>query len=422
MNRNTVILVAAVAVASALATLLLTGTITPLESVGEPPDHAAEEIAERTAERGPNGGRLLQEGTFAVEIVIAEAGVPPEFHLYAYEDGVPIAADRFTANIELERLGGVRDAFEFVPEGDYLRGLGVVREPHSFDVVVTATHSGRTYDWRYENHEGRTQISARVAMESGIVTGTAGAQTIVETIELTGTVQANPARVSEVRARFPGVVTEVRRDTGDTVSRGDTLGYVETNESLRAVAIVAPIDGLIVNRNIQVGQVTGDAPLFVIADRGEVWVQLDVFVRDLTSVKEGQRVRISSLDGASYDGTVDWVSPFVAHGSQSVRARLPLQNPDGALRAGQFVRARVVVAESDVPLAVRRSALQTFRDFDVVYARVDDTYEVRMLELGRKDDDHVEVLSGLSAGEIYVTGNSYLIKADIEKSGASHDH
>ena len=86
------------------------------------------------------------------------------------------------------------------------------------------------------------------------------------------------------------------------------------------------------------------------------------------------------------------------------------------------MRARVVVEETQVPLAVRRSALQTFRDFDVVYARVGDVYEVRMLELGRSDDVHIEVLGGLSEGEIYVTANSYLVKADIEKSGASHDH
>jgi len=418
MKRNTVILVIAVAIASALTTLLLTGTIAPLKPASEPPNHTAD----AAAEHGPNGGRMLRDGTFAVEVVIAEAGVPPEFHLYAYEDELPVAASRVTANIELERLGGTRDTFEFVPEGDYLRGLGVVREPHSFDVVVAATSGGKTYNWQYESHEGRTRISARVATESGIATEPAGAQKIVEALELTGSVQANPARVSEVRARFPGVVTDVRHDTGDTVSRGDTLGYVETNESLRAIAIEAPIDGLIVSRNIQIGQVTGSEPLFVITDLDEVWVQLDVFGRDLSRVRAGQRATIKSLDGSSYEGIIDFVSPLVAHGSQSVRARVPLDNPDGALRAGQFVSAQVVVAEAEVPLAVRRDALQTFRDFDVVYAKVGDTYEVRMLELGRRNGSYVEVLGGLNAGEIYVSANSYLVKADIEKSGASHDH
>jgi cobalt-zinc-cadmium efflux system membrane fusion protein len=101
---------------------------------------------------------------------------------------------------------------------------------------------------------------------------------------------------------------------------------------------------------------------------------------------------------------------------------VPLPNPDNRLRPGQFLQARVVAAEVDVPLAVERSALQRFRNFDVVFAKVGEIYEVRMLELGRMDEQHAEVLSGLEPGETYVTENSYLIKADIEKAGASHDH
>jgi membrane fusion protein, heavy metal efflux system len=73
-------------------------------------------------------------------------------------------------------------------------------------------------------------------------------------------------------------------------------------------------------------------------------------------------------------------------------------------------------------LAVPLSALQRFRDFDVVFAQVGEAYEVRMLTLGRRDASLVEVLDGLAPGTVYVTDNSYLIKADIEKAGASHDH
>jgi cobalt-zinc-cadmium efflux system membrane fusion protein len=75
-----------------------------------------------------------------------------------------------------------------------------------------------------------------------------------------------------------------------------------------------------------------------------------------------------------------------------------------------------------VGLAVPLSALQRFRDFEVVFAQVGETYEVRMLSLGRRDSRSVEVLGGLAPGTVIVTDNSYLIKADIEKSGASHDH
>jgi len=82
----------------------------------------------------------------------------------------------------------------------------------------------------------------------------------------------------------------------------------------------------------------------------------------------------------------------------------------------------VLVGGAEVPLAVRTAALQGFRDFSVVFARIGDTYEVRMLEVGRSDGEFTEVLGGLKPGTEYVSANSYLIKADIEKSGASHDH
>jgi len=421
MTRNNPAILILVAAFSALSAFLLTRAFAPDQmSSGIPAAEIAD--AEDEAARGPNGGRLLKDGEFSIELVIAEGGIPPEFHIYGYDGGEQLATGRFSAAVELRRLGGIRDTFDFVPEGDYLRGIGIVHEPHSFDVHVTADYAGRSRQWEYESHEGRTQIPDRIANESGIRTETAQPQRIIRTVELTGTVQADPARISEVRARFAGVVTEVLQDTGDYVNRGETLGFVETNESLRSVPVVAPISGLIVNRNIQIGQVTGNDPLFVIADLGKVWIQLDVFGRDLGAIVPGQQVTITSLDGAEFQGSIDWVSPLVAHGSQSVRARVPLENPHGALRAGQFIRARVTISATDVPLAVRRSALQTFRDFDVVYAKVADTYEVRMLDLGLHDEDYIEVLGGLSPGEIYVTGNSYLVKADIEKSGASHDH
>ena len=71
-----------------------------------------------------------------------------------------------------------------------------------------------------------------------------------------------------------------------------------------------------------------------------------------------------------------------------------------------------------MPLA----ALQRFRDWDVVFVRFGDDYEIRPLELGRRDGVNVEVLGGLKAGDPVVVEQSYIVKADIEKSGASHDH
>ena len=93
-----------------------------------------------------------------------------------------------------------------------------------------------------------------------------------------------------------------------------------------------------------------------------------------------------------------------------------------AISCKTFVTAAAEVARRDVPLAVKTAGLQPFRDFTVVFEKVENTYEVRMLELGERQGEWAEVLGGIEPGARYVTENSYLIKADIEKSGASHDH
>jgi cobalt-zinc-cadmium efflux system membrane fusion protein len=99
-----------------------------------------------------------------------------------------------------------------------------------------------------------------------------------------------------------------------------------------------------------------------------------------------------------------------------------MPNPNMQWQPGIFVTAQAVVDETEVPVAVKDSALQTFRDWDVVFINDGTLFEIAILELGRRDGEVVEVLSGLNAGTKYVTENSFVVKADVMKSGASHDH
>ncbi len=94
-------------------------------------------------------------------------------------------------------------------------------------------------------------------------------------------------------------------------------------------------------------------------------------------------------------------------------------DPDGLRSVSDAIEDAGIAV---VATATAEAGLQAFRDFTVVYARIGDEYEVRMLDLGQQDAVWVEVLGGLEVGATYVTINSYVIKADIEKSGASHDH
>jgi len=372
--------------------------------------------------RGSHGGRLLSRDDFIIELSIFETGVPPEFRAWASFKGQPLKPSEVELKITLTRLGEKTDEINFKPHGDAMRGDRVIYEPHSFVVNIVAKHNGIKYNWQYDNFEGRTKIEAAVAKALEISTDIAGPVVLQQTINVFGKITINTERVSYVNARFSGVIKSVSVSIGDTVSKGQILASVESNESLKLYTIKAPINGIITQRNANAGDQTGTQVLFTIVDTTSVWVDLSIFPADQQHVKMGASVSFTlTKNNQTYKGKIALIN-VLAETNQSVIARVVVNNKNGQFLPGSFVKAKIKVAEVAVPLAVKRTGLQPFRDFTVVYEQIGDEYEVRMLELGRQDDEWIEVLGGLERGATYVTENSYVIKADIEKSGATHDH
>lgn len=409
--------------------LILTASLLVLGGCGADTSKQAREsesehgAAATDFERGPHRGRLLRDGDFSLEVTIFETGVPPQFHLYAYRGDKPVPASEVSAIIELSRLGGKVDRFTFRADGDHLVGDATVVEPHSFDVAVSAKHAGRDHRWAYPSYEGRTTMPEAVAKAAGITVEAAGPAVIRDNTRLMGRVAINGDRYAAVRARFPGPVQSVAVKLGDSVRAGQTLAIVENSDSLRSFAVTSPVNGVVLARHTNVGDVAGSEPLFEIADLSELWLELHAFGADASRLKGGQKVRVDAAAGGQpVETTLQRVLPLANASSQTVVAQALLPNADGAWRPGMAVSADVTVAERPVPLAVKTAGLQRFRDFTVVFAQVGDTYEVRMLELGERDGEWVEVLHGIDPGTPYVVEQSFLIKADIEKSGASHDH
>ena len=384
-------------------------------------DHHAAPMADE-ADKGPRGGRYLQQDSLAVEITLFEKGIPPEFHVYVYDNEKLLDPGQVELTIELTRLDGEVDRFNFQAQDNYLRGDGIVTEPHSFDVDVTARYQGETYRWSYENHEGRTQIPAALAETIGIKTAIAGPKTIKSYLQISGKLQVDPNRQSQVRAAYPGIVKTVRKQLGDPVKRGDRLLTIQNNESLQNYSISAPINGVITKRNVQSGESTNGEVLYEITDLSQLWVELDIFSKDASQVKPGQLVTFTTFGGKDLSGQIDKLWPIASSPNQTMQAIVKIENTDLGLMPGEIVNGKIMIAERDVDLAVHQAAIQSFRDFNVVFARYGEIYEVRMLELGQADEEWIEVLDGLKPDTEYVVENSYLIKADIEKSGASHDH
>jgi cobalt-zinc-cadmium efflux system membrane fusion protein len=388
-----------------------------------PAEESHGEAAAADYERGPHRGRMLRDGEFAVEVTIFEDGVDPEYRVYPFLSDKPLDPDAVDLTIELGRLGGVRDRFEFAPQEDFLRGDGVVKEPHSFDVSVGASYAGKRYDWTYDSYEGRTTIGQVQADAAGVEVETTGPATIEQTVTLAGRVELQPHGRAEAAAWFPGRIVEMTKKIGEAIEKGETLAKVTASNSLQTYVIPAPIAGVVMERRANVGDVAGAEPLYVIADSTQVHAEFYVYPRDAERLQAGQSVTVRSLSGdKTITAEIETILPSADMMTQTIVAHVELPNDDLTWRPGQAVEGVVVVGKDEVPLAVKTEALQRFRDFTVVYARVGETYEVRMLELGRRTPEWTEVLGGIDPGVTYVTKNAFLIRQDVEKSGASHDH
>ena len=386
-------------------------------------DHAHQhEQAEE--EHGAHGGRILKEGDVELELGIHEAGGPPRFRAYLADSGKPVSPDAFSLRVTLQRLGGIQDQITFVPKGDFLLSSQDIAEPHSFDVSVEATYRNAQLRWSYPSYEGRTTLSPEVARESGIETETAKARVIQQTIRMRGKITPSEHRIAHVIPRFAGIVKEGRKHIGDPVAKGEVLAIIESNQSLQPFEVRSQIAGSVINGHLIVGEfVPENQWVYVVADLSEVWADFFIPLEERELVKVGQQILVRGASGdETFKGTVDYVAPYADEKAQAQLVRVVLPNEKQLLVPGMFVTGDLVVAEKEVPVAVRPSGLQTFARWNVVFAKYKDTYEARPLELGISNGEWTEVKAGLTSGTEYVTRNSFTIKADILKHGASHDH
>lgn len=382
------------------------------------------EAAAADYERGPHNGRLLRDGDFALEVTLYEEGPEPLFRLYPYLKDKPLDPKGVSVGISLTRLGPKVDQFTLTPENDYLTSASPVTEPHSFDVAVSGVYAGKRSNWTYQSYEGRTTIAADAAKAGGITTARVGPALLGETLSVSGRVEITPEGRSEVYARYPGRVVSLTVQLGQQVRKGQVLARVESSESLQTYSIVAPISGVITEKNVNPGAMTGaGGPMLAIGDPTKLYAAFFLYPRDAERVRVGQKVIVKSLAGDyTTEGVIQAILPGADVMSQTLVAHVAL-TPQGAVwRPGLGVQGTVQVGAGQVPLAVRTKALQPFRDFTVVYAKVGNTYEVRMLDLGRRTEEWTEVLGGIDPGVEYVVDGAFLIRADIDKSGASHDH
>ncbi|RYZ06260.1 MAG: efflux RND transporter periplasmic adaptor subunit [Myxococcales bacterium] len=331
--------------------------------------------------------------------------------------------------------------------------------------------------------------SKQTATIAGIETARAAVRPNQAALVAPARVAYDATRLALVNARSPGVVRELKVDTGSKVKKGDALMTIDSagvgadrarlvaararvrvaDESFRresqletegvstrasvlraqqeldsakseeaalaaslsvlgassqgvgGYTLTAPLSGIVTDRQINVGRFVGTQEVLLqIVDTTEVWAELDVAEPDLPAVRVGQSVALTfeGLPGHELGGVISYVAPAIDPHTRSAKARVPLQNADGMLRANLYGQARIAAGEGRSGVSVPRAAVHRVSDVPLVFVRLaDDEFETRRVQLGASTDAYFEVLEGVQVGESVVTTGSFLLKTETLKDG-----
>ena len=288
----------------------------------------------------------------------------------------------------------------------------------TFPEKAYASNNGE-HSEQHSDEEGHIELSAEQASEAGIKNVFANAGQIKQAITVYGKSVVDPSATSQIRARFPGIITQLKVNVGDTVKAGEIVVEIESSDSLKRYKVTSPISGIVTSRYANPGELANEQALLTVENYSQLWVEYRIFPSQNQAISKGQSVTVSN----EFVQAQSTVTHLLANKSQPFMvARVPLDNTQGQWSPGQMLSGTVVTSQTSMPLVVDNRAFQEIEGERVIFVKNDGGYEARSLTLGQTDGKFTQVISGLEAGEQYAVENSYLLKAELGKSSASHTH
>lgn len=224
-----------------------------------------------------------------------------------------------------------------------------------------------------------------------------------------------------------GGTAEARRSAEDLIAASrrrleywdvpaDVIARAESTEtSVRTFPLRSPAAGFAIEKAVVAGQrvMPGDV-LYRLADLRQVWIEGEVYERDLAAIRLGDpaEARFTALPGVVRRGTVAYLYPVVDADTRTARVRVALGNADLALRPGMYATLDVAGPARPVLSIPRSAALVTGQRTLVFLKRPDGRFEPREVTLGVPDDDRYEILAGLVPGDTVVASGTFLLDAE----------
>lgn len=206
--------------------------------------------------------------------------------------------------------------------------------------------------------------------------------------------------------------------------RMDALGIAPGEGVSGKLTVRAPLAGVVVDKPVVAGKaVAENTALLTIADLSQVWVEAAVPADSLAQVGTGMPARVS-VNAAPQElaGTVSFVGPVLGEATRMATARIALPNPGLRLRPGMLATVDLLGQEASVPVTVASEAVQTIHERSVVFVRSASGFLPQVVRVGRSDGKRTEIAEGLAAGARVAARGSFLLKAELGKGDAEHEH
>ena len=214
----------------------------------------------------------------------------------------------------------------------------------------------------------------------------------------------NGTNAALIAARRHLLILGLKDSAIDSLSKRTDLASV--------FSLNSPIDGIVVERNATVGASVGtDANLFKIIDLSRVWIDANVFEKDLQQVRPGQEVKLTvpAFPGSTFSGRVILINSVVDPDTRTVKVRTEVANPDGRLKPDMFANVQIVTALNRTAISIPQSAVLNDEGKTVVFIAEGNGYKKRQVQAGIQSNDRVEIVDGLTAGDKVVVKGNYLL-------------
>jgi Cu(I)/Ag(I) efflux system membrane fusion protein/cobalt-zinc-cadmium efflux system membrane fusion protein len=237
-------------------------------------------------------------------------------------------------------------------------------------------------------------------------------------LALTSRDQVQNSMIADVRDRADQLVTAARQRLALwELPLEEIRALEETRQAPDVVTFRSPVSGFVIDKQALKGlHVMPGQSLYRVADLSVVWVEADVYERDVSSIRQGATatITVDAYPGDRFSGRVIYTFPYLNETTRTNKVRFEFVNRGGRLKPGMYANVELRAANGMALVVPTNAVLDSGQEQVVFVAQGDGMFEPRRVKIGRRATDSIEILDGLKEGDHVATGATFFLDSESQ--------